>query len=81
MLDRLASIIADVGDNSVSVFKLEDRSDFRNRLEDLRRVNAVFLGDFISGADVRLRNNYTMDGRHWSNIHKCVAMLILVYLT
>ena len=80
MLNRLTSILAYIGDNSISRLQLEDRCNFRNSLEYFSCIYAVFLANFISRADVSLWHNDTMYGSLRGDVHKCVAVFVLIYL-
>ena len=80
MLDALTTILSNVSDNTVSVFKTASHRNLGNSLKhraDRRRIICIYA---ICRLNVLARNNKHVNGRLGIYILKCVDLFVLVNL-
>ena len=80
MLYGLASVIAYIGDYSVTVFKLEKSSNFGNSLKYFCNSRRVVSAYTVARRNMSLGYNEAVNRCLRINIKEGVASLILIYL-
>ena len=80
MLNRLTAVVADVGDDTVSVFETALGSDLRDNLEYFCDNVAVFGSYFVSGLNVVLGDNDNVNGSLRSDIVKSQDIFVFISL-
>ena len=81
VLHRLTSVLAAIGDDTVTVGKPLGSRDFRNRFKNCGNVGTVLCIDSVSGRDMLLRDDQNVYGCHWVDIAECINLFILVYFS
>lgn len=69
VLDRLTAVLADIGDNSVSVFKSASCGDLGYRLKNCGNIIRVCTVDHVGGFD--------MLSRYHDHVDRCLRIYIL----
>ena len=79
MLDGLTSVLTAVVYNAVAIYKSQLGSYLGNSLEHVGNLDTVLCGDFISTADMVLRNHENVHGSLGIYILEGVNVFILLY--
>ena len=80
MLDALTAVLADVGNNAVSVRKAFESGNLGNYLKDFRGKMGGVLRQLVRGRDVLLGNDQNMRGRLGGDIAEGVNIFVLIDL-
>ena len=80
VLDRLTTVLADICNDSVSVFKSASRGNLGHCLKDRLNAARVICGDSVGRFNVAFWNDENVNGSLRSNILEGIYFFILVYL-
>ena len=80
VLNRLASVLANVGDNSVTVRQTASRRYLGYSLENGGNALRVVSADGICRFDMLARNHKHVNGRLGIDVAKRVDLFVLIYL-
>ena len=80
MLDALAAVLADIGDDAVAVLKSCGRGDLGDGRKDGGNKVGGLVRHLVSGRDVRLGNDENVDGRLGRDVVEGVDVFVLVHL-